>query len=310
MEESPLAQLRKHSFCFVPRPAGLSRGQALETLLESMVSGFDATTCTTSRPYLGVNVVPGLKSSIWVYRRNGGVNSAGDDADANSKLWPPVESSAKLNTAACVTVIDELGDLANQTVSQIFAELDCKNRAQLQNEFLGKRPTGEVQAALPQCPLFTAPAHARSHGLQDELSPSTLALLQYEAREVNGEDETPCGTHTDYTLLTLIPEHAEPGLQVLDMEDFSFKDVHEVAPAYPEGWVLCLAGELLGEICGVMPTQHRVTAKFPKVRTSCAYFHYPHHLARLQSGRTVDSFLQSQYLPSVNYNVSSDGQQR
>merc|ERR1712194_91298 len=115
----------------------------------------------------------------------------------------------------------------------------------------------------------------------EELLPSALALFHYASNPSGiDDDESPCPSHTDYTLLTLIPEHSERGLQVLDMSDFSWKDVHTVAPPFPEGWVLCLAGELLGEMCGVIPTQHRVIANFQSCRTSCAYFQYPYYLAR------------------------------
>merc|ERR1712039_389959 len=95
------------------------------------------------------------------------------------------------------------------------------------------------------CPLFAARGLA---GAGRRLSPSVLALFRYE--EPHGSDMAvlpePCHEHTDYTILTLIPEHSGPGLELLDFEAFEFRDVTQLAPPSPEGqrWVLCCAGLL------------------------------------------------------------------
>merc|ERR1712232_910118 len=148
---------------------------------------------------------------------------------------------------------------------------------------------GEVQQRLQMqtpgtchCPLF-----AGRHLADPELSvsPSPLAMFRYEPRssgaEVTGEAEgpgnDPCCEHTDYTLVSLIPDHMGPGLELLDMETFSFRDVTELAPKIADGqrWVLCFAG-LLGErLFETTAVTHCVRGTFSSPRRSCVFFYYP-----------------------------------
>lgn len=206
--------------------------------------------------------------------------------------------------------------------------------------------------AAGKCPLFSA---HRSFELLEgrQLEPSALAVFRYDGcpaasaapagapdargaeaggHAVVGADHAGgprgvsvarneggilCADHTDYTLLTLIPQHQVAGLEVLDLADFSWKDVLSLVETTETGeigdpapdlagvpetqWVLCMVGELLGAICGFMPTQHRVVQRSCETRLSCALFHYPRLRGRLPCDSVVEEWLADRYLPSVNF---------
>jgi len=179
------------------------------------------------------------------------------------------------------------------------------------------------------CPLFRAHQLfqknvAPGNDAPSSLVPSALSVFRYEGemKASSGSHREPykqaeelelsCEEHTDYSLISLIPAHSIRGLEVLDLEEFAWKDVLSL-PCSKDGWLLCLIGELLSGVCkDLVPTLHRVVRRSENgaaeaaipTRVSCALFHYPPpQLGRLPCGTCVKDWLLGIYLPSVNYHT-------
>jgi len=118
---------------------------------------------------------------------------------------------------------------------------------------------------------------------QGELA-SIMSLFQYRPAADGAVDDAPCPEHVDYTLLTLVPCAATPGLEVLDLMKFEWCCPELPPVGRPAQSVVVMAGEVLEFVTRgrVSATTHRVATRFgPEGRRSCPYLLHAAHEAQL-----------------------------
>eukprot|EP00658_Telonema_sp_P-2_P030394 TRINITY_DN2295_c0_g1_i18.p1 TRINITY_DN2295_c0_g1~~TRINITY_DN2295_c0_g1_i18.p1 ORF type:complete len:297 (-),score=59.13 TRINITY_DN2295_c0_g1_i18:871-1761(-) len=124
------------------------------------------------------------------------------------------------------------------------------------------------------------------HGLLEpqgwcEERASILSLFEYKA-SVERHHDSACPEHVDYSLVTIIPCAAAPGLEVLDLDCFEWKSPEQGSECCKHAVVL--AGEVLEYVTrGRIPaTTHRVVNHFQEEpRISCPYLLHAAHKANL-----------------------------
>jgi len=277
-----------------------------EKLFHSNLSTLE---CNENIPYVGYVTTPNVKQSLWFYRTK------------DQQLYPKLKEKSLLDDKENIDIIVNCFNnqqyVAEQCVHSIL-DLKClseedhmkcwnalfpcqyqqqmkeneKEMIQLDDEKISIsvenkfKPTtttivasevhnnvlSHIKSETPQSRVY------HTSRMKECLSLSNLAAIRYYK---DGESDTPCEEHLDYSLVSLVSAN-DSGLQLRHLENFEWVDCNKVLRL--NGYVtqeqknkvlVVLLGLTLADLLhGRLACVHQVTKSFTKDRISLPFFFY------------------------------------